>query len=67
MINPIAGSLHLSGLNELILNNWLQVPAIARKETWSVNKETKVTLIAGLENALSPVLIGFIIGVAVFS
>ncbi|MBX2956333.1 MAG: hypothetical protein KF846_09260 [Cyclobacteriaceae bacterium] len=60
----IAGSLTLSVLHALIPNHWLPVLAIARKENWSVNKATKVTLIAGLAHALSTVLIGFIIGVA---
>jgi hypothetical protein len=64
MITLIAGSLTLSLLHALIPNHWLPVLAIARKENWSVNKATKVTLIAGLAHALSTVLIGFIIGVA---
>ena len=64
MITLIAGSLTLSVLHALIPNHWLPVLAIARKENWSVNKATKVTLIAGLAHALSTVLIGFIIGVA---
>lgn len=63
MITLLAGSLTLSVLHALIPNHWLPVLAIAKKESWSIQKTAKVTFIAGLSHALSTVLIGVIIGV----
>jgi len=64
MIALITGSLLLSVLHALIPNHWLPVLAISRKENWTLNQTTSVTLLAGLAHALSTVLIGVAIGLA---
>ncbi len=63
MVTLIVGSLVLSVLHALIPNHWLPVLAISRKESWSINQTTSVTLISGLSHALSTVLIGVAVGV----
>lgn len=64
MITLVAGSLVLSILHALIPNHWLPVLAIAKKESWSLNRTTLVTFIAGLSHALSTVMLGAMVAVA---
>jgi nickel/cobalt transporter (NicO) family protein len=59
----VAGSLVLSVLHALIPSHWLPVLAIAKKESWSLNRTTAITFIAGLSHALSTVMVGIIVGV----
>src|SRR5688572_9745429 len=62
MLTLITGSLVLSILHALIPNHWLPILAIAKKENWSLNRTTSVTLIAGLSHALSTVTVGVLVG-----
>jgi hypothetical protein len=48
MESIIIGSLLLSLLHAVIPNHWLPVLAIGRKEGWTLNEVTKVTLISAL-------------------
>jgi nickel/cobalt transporter (NicO) family protein len=63
MITLITGSLVMSVLHALIPNHWLPVLAISKKENWTLNQTTFVTLASGLAHALSTVLIGVAIAV----
>jgi nickel/cobalt exporter len=60
MESIIIGSLLLSLLHAVIPNHWLPVLAIGRKEGWTLNEVTKVTLISALAHALIGVALGFL-------
>ena len=62
MYSIIIGSLLLSFLHAVIPNHWLPVLAIGRKDNWTVQEVTRVTLISGLAHALSTIAIGIILG-----
>ena len=61
MISIITGSLIISLLHAVIPNHWLPVIAIGRKENWSIQEVTKVTLTCALAHGLSTVLIGVLL------
>jgi nickel/cobalt transporter (NicO) family protein len=61
MIQLLLSSAILSILHSIIPNHWLPVLAIGKKESWSLNKTTYITFIAGSAHALSTILIGLII------
>ncbi len=63
MISIITGSLIISLLHAVIPNHWLPVIAIGRKEHWSIQEVTKVTLICALAHGLSTILIGVLLSV----
>lgn len=58
MVSIITGSILLSVLHAVIPNHWLPILAIAKKENWTIDEVTKVTLITALAHALSTILIG---------
>ena len=62
MFSIITGSIILSLLHATIPNHWLPVIAIGRKENWTLNEVTQVTLIAALAHGLSTVILGLILG-----
>lgn len=62
MQSIIAGSIVLSLLHAVIPNHWLPIIAIGRKEGWSLDEITRVTMLAALAHALSTILIGIILG-----
>lgn len=62
MYNILVGSILLSVLHAVIPNHWLPVLAIGRKENWSLQEVTRVTLLSGLGHALSTILIGIALG-----
>ena len=59
MFSSISGALIISLLHAVIPNHWLPVIAIGRKEGWTVEEITYVTLIAALAHGISTVLLGF--------
>ncbi|MDH3651436.1 MAG: hypothetical protein OEQ53_17265 [Saprospiraceae bacterium] len=61
MFQLILGSVVLSLLHAIIPNHWLPILAIGKKEGWSLNETTQVTLLAGLAHALSTVVIGVVL------
>ncbi len=61
MYSIITGSLIISLLHAVIPNHWLPVIAIGRKEKWTLNEVSKVTLIAALAHGTSTILIGVIL------
>src|SRR4028119_1219609 len=61
MISIITGSLIISLLHAVIPNHWLPVIAIGRKEKWTLEEITYVTLISALAHGISTVLLGFIL------
>lgn len=61
MLSIITGSLIISLLHAVIPNHWLPVIAIGRKEQWSLEEVTKVTLVCALAHGVSTVLIGVIL------
>ena len=61
MYSIIAGSIILSLLHAAIPNHWLPVIAIGRKEGWTLNEVTEVTLISALAHGVSTVIIGLIL------
>ena len=61
MIQLLISSAVLSILHSIIPNHWLPVLAIGKKESWSLNKTTYITFIAGSAHALSTILIGLVI------
>ncbi|WP_207493174.1 hypothetical protein [Aridibaculum aurantiacum] len=63
MISIITGALIISLLHAVIPNHWLPVIAIGRKEHWSIQEVTKVTLICALAHGVSTILIGVLLGV----
>ena len=63
MFSIISGALVISLLHAVIPNHWLPVIAIGRKEHWSIQEVTKVTLICALAHGLSTILIGVLLSV----
>ena len=61
MLSIITGSLIISLLHAVIPNHWLPVIAIGRKEQWSLEEVTKVTLVFALAHGISTVLIGVVL------
>jgi nickel/cobalt transporter (NicO) family protein len=61
MLSIITGSLIISLLHAVIPNHWLPVIAIGRKEKWTLEEITYVTLISALAHGISTVLLGFIL------
>jgi nickel/cobalt exporter len=62
MFSIISGALIISLLHAVIPNHWLPVIAIGRKEKWTLEEITYVTLIAALAHGVSTILLGFILG-----
>lgn len=58
MFSIITGSIILSLLHATIPNHWLPVIAIGRKEGWTLQEVTQVTLISAIAHGLSTVAIG---------
>lgn len=54
----ITGSLLLSVLHAVVPNHWLPILAIGKRENWTIDEVTKVTVIAAFAHALSTILIG---------
>lgn len=63
MISIITGSLIISLLHAVIPNYWLPVIAIGRKEKWSLQEVTKVTIICALAHGVSTILIGVLLSI----
>lgn len=61
MFSIIAGSIILSLLHATIPNHWLPVIAIGKKEGWTLNEVTEVTLISALAHGVSTVIIGLVL------
>lgn len=61
MFSIITGSLLLSMLHAVIPNHWLPVIAIGRKEAWTLQEVTRVTLMAATAHATSTILIGVVL------
>lgn len=61
MYSIIAGSIILSLLHAAIPNHWLPVIAIGRKEGWTLNEVTEVTLISALAHGVSTIIIGLLL------
>ena len=61
MYSIITGSVIISLLHAVIPNHWLPVIAIGRKEGWTLEEITYVTLISALAHGISTVLLGFIL------
>lgn len=64
MFSIITGALIISLLHAVIPNHWLPVIAIGRKENWSLDEISYVTVICALAHGLSTVLIGVLLGFA---
>lgn len=62
MVSIIAGSILISLLHAMIPNHWLPVIAIGKKEKWTIQEVTRVTLICGLAHGASTIVIGIILG-----
>lgn len=62
MYSIITGALIISLLHAVIPNHWLPVIAIGRKEGWSLQEITKVTLVCALAHGVSTILIGVLLG-----
>jgi len=62
MFSIISGSIILSLLHATIPNHWLPVIAIGRKENWTLQEVTRVTLISAIAHGLSTVVIGLLLG-----
>lgn len=61
MFSIIAGALIISLLHAVIPNHWLPVIAIGRKEQWTLEEITYVTLISALAHGISTIILGFIL------
>ena len=61
MFSIVAGSLIISLLHAVIPNHWLPVIAIGRKEKWTVNEVSRVTIICALAHGFSTILIGAVV------
>ena len=61
MFSIVAGALIISLLHAVIPNHWLPVIAIGRKEQWSLQEITYVTLISALAHGVSTIILGFIL------
>lgn len=64
MFSIFIGALIISLLHAVIPNHWLPVIAIGRKENWSLDEISYVTVICALAHGLSTVLIGVLLGFA---
>jgi len=62
MFSILSGALIISLLHAVIPNHWLPVIAIGRKEKWTLDEITYVTLISALAHGISTILLGFILG-----
>lgn len=62
MTSIIIGSVLISILHAIIPNHWLPVLVAAKKDNWSVQKATSISLIAGLSHVVSTILIGVAAG-----
>jgi putative Mn2+ efflux pump MntP len=62
MLSIFLGSLLISVLHAIIPNHWLPVLAIGRKQQWTLEEVTRVTLLSGLAHALSTIVIGIGLG-----
>ena len=61
MFSIISGSIILSLLHATIPNHWLPVIAIGRKENWTLQEVTRVTLISAVAHGLSTIVIGLLL------
>ncbi len=61
MFSIITGSLIISLLHALVPSHWLPLIAIGKREQWSLQEVTNITLISGLAHGLSTVLLGAIL------
>jgi nickel/cobalt transporter (NicO) family protein len=61
MFSIVAGSLIISLLHAVIPNHWLPVIAIGRKEKWTVDEVSRVTVICALAHGFSTILIGAVV------
>lgn len=61
MFSIITGSLIISVLHAVIPNHWLPVIAIGRKEQWTLQEITKVTLTCALAHGISTILLGAVL------
>ena len=61
MYSIIIGSLLISILHAVIPNHWLPVLAIGKKQGWSLNETSRVTLIAGTAHIVSTVIVGILL------
>jgi len=62
MYSIISGALIISLLHAVIPNHWLPVIAIGRKEQWTLQEVTMVTLKCALAHGLSTICIGILLG-----
>lgn len=62
MYSIFIGSILLSLLHAVIPNHWLPVLAIGKKDNWTLQEVSSVTLISGLAHAFSTIAIGIILG-----
>lgn len=62
MYSIITGALIISLLHALIPNHWLPIIAIGRREQWTLEDVTKVTLGCALAHGISTVIVGVILG-----
>lgn len=62
MYSIITGSLIISLLHAVIPNHWLPVIAIGRKEHWTLQEVTIVTLKCAVAHGVSTILIGILLG-----
>ena len=61
MFSIVTGSLIISLLHAVIPNHWLPAIAIGRKEGWTLQEITYVTLISALAHGTSTILLGLIL------
>lgn len=61
MFSIISGAFIISLLHAVIPNHWLPVIAIGRKEGWTLEEITHVTLISALAHGASTIFIGFVL------
>lgn len=62
MYSILTGSVIISLLHAVIPNHWLPVIAIGRREQWTMQEVSRVTLLAALSHALSTVVLGILLG-----
>ncbi len=63
MYSVISGALIISLLHAVIPNHWLPIIAIGKKEQWTLQEVSKVTLISALAHGVSTVLLGVLLSV----
>lgn len=61
MYSIISGALIISLLHAVIPNHWLPVIAIGKKEQWTIQEVTNVTLVCALSHGVSTILIGLLL------